>query len=43
MRAWTHEWWRAASEKHSFVTSDAVLDELEATPEPKRTDCLLLL
>ena len=43
MRTWTREWWQQASVAHSFVSSDAVLDELEATPEPKRTDCLQLL
>ena len=42
MRHWTREWWAQAAAQHQLATSDDVLDELECTPEPKRTDCLAL-
>ena len=42
MRNWTREWWKDAALLHQLVTSDAVLAELDLTPEPKRTDCLAL-
>lgn len=42
MRNWTRDWWQQARAQHQFVTSDAVLAELDLTPEPKRTECLAL-
>ena len=43
MRNWTREWWRAVSAADQLVTSSAVLAELDLTPEPKRSDCFLLM
>lgn len=43
MRNWTRDWWQQAGVQHQFVTSDAVLAELDLTPEPKRTDCIALM
>ncbi len=42
-REWTRDWWGTARLTESLVTSAAVLDELDRTPEPKRTDCLTLV
>jgi hypothetical protein len=42
MRKWTRDWWDQAIAAHQFATSDAVLAELELTPEPKRTECIAL-
>ena len=42
MRNWTRDWWQQAGAQHQFVTSDAVLAELDLTPEPKRTECIAL-
>ena len=42
MRNWTRDWWRQAGVGNQFVTSDAVLAELDLTPEPKRTECIAL-
>ncbi len=42
MRNWTRDWWQQAGAQHQFVASDAVLAELDLTPEPKRTECLAL-
>ena len=39
MRNWTRDWWQQAAATNQFVTSDAVLAELDLTPEPKRTEC----
>ena len=43
MRNWTRDWWHQATSSHEFVTADAVLVELDLTPEPKRTNCLNLM
>ena len=43
MRNWTREWWHSSVAAHSFVTSDAVIAELDFTPEPKRTDSPALM
>lgn len=43
MRNWTREWWETATAVDEIVTSDAVLAELELTPEPKRGECLKLM
>ena len=42
MRNWTRDWWQQAAAHNQFVISDAVLAELDLTPEPKRTDCIAL-
>ena len=42
MRNWTRDWWQQAEAQNQFVTSDAVLAELDLTPEPKRTECIAL-
>ena len=42
MRNWTRDWWQQAGAGNQFVTSDAVLAELDLTPEPKRTECIAL-
>ena len=39
-REWTREWWDFARWQDELVTSLAVLDELEHTPEPKRSEML---
>ena len=43
MREWTREWWDTARLRDTLVTSEAVVEELERAPEPKRTDTLELL
>ena len=43
MRNWTREWWQSAASTQDLVTSDAVIAELDFTPEPKRADCLALI
>lgn len=35
-REWTEEWWEVEREQYEIVTSIAVIDELRATPSPKR-------
>lgn len=42
-RNWTRDWWELAVWQDELVTSFAVIRELEATPDPKRTDCIGLL
>lgn len=43
MRNWTREWWHdAITGGDQLVISDAVLAELDLTPEPKRSECLAL-
>ena len=42
MREWTREWWDTARLRDTLVTSEAVVEELERAPEPKRTDTLEL-
>jgi 2-phospho-L-lactate guanylyltransferase (CobY/MobA/RfbA family) len=42
-REWTEEWWEVEREQYEIVTSIAVIDELRATPSPKREQCLLLM
>ena len=42
-REWTREWWSLAKWQDELVTSLWVLRELEAAPDPKRTECLQLL
>lgn len=40
---WTAEWWEMEREQYELVTSIAVIDELRATPSPKREQCLFLM
>lgn len=42
-RQWTCEWWDFARWQDELVTSLAVLDELDHTPEPKRSEMLALM
>ena len=43
MREWTREWWDVAMVRDTLVTSEAVTDELDRAPEPKRSNALELL
>lgn len=42
-RNWTRLWWEDARITETLVTSQAVIAELDETPEPKRGQCLDLL
>jgi hypothetical protein len=42
-RNWTRRWWDKAQLEDTLVTSLAVINELSAAPEPKRTDALELI
>lgn len=42
-REWTRAWWEVARRRDELVTSLAVIAELEAAPEPKRTKGVALL
>ncbi len=42
-REWTREWWDIATLRDDLVTSLGVINELNHTPEPKRSECLGLL
>ena len=42
-REWTREWWDIATLRDDLVTSLGVINELNHTPEPKRSECLQLL
>ncbi len=42
-REWTREWWHIAILRDDLVTSLGVINELNHTPEPKRSECLELL
>ena len=43
MRRWTQEWWNERRSSFELVTSEAVIIELQAAPEPKRTKALKLI
>ena len=42
IREWTREWWDVAKVRDTLVTSEAVAEELERAPEPKRSSALEL-
>ncbi len=42
-RNWTRRWWDSLASDEERVISSAVLEELERTPEPKRSSCLNLV
>ena len=39
-REWTREWWDIATLRDDLVTSLGVINELNHTPEPKRSELL---
>jgi hypothetical protein len=42
-RQWTREWWDGHRSKFEVVTSEAVIDELEAGTFPQKADALQLI
>ncbi len=42
-RNWTRRWWEKAQGEDILVTSLAVIEELSAAPDPKRSDALALI
>jgi hypothetical protein len=42
-RNWTRDWWAHALVVETLVSSLAVIAELERSPEPKKSNCLVLI
>jgi hypothetical protein len=38
MRQWTRDWWKQETSNYRCVTSDAVINELEAGKHPKKEE-----